>query len=106
MSKVLEKSLKDARKEDKLILGAKQVHNSIKDSKLIVMSRSTHNNKVSDQIKFTANENNVPLVHFEGTSVTLGKICGLQFRVSTVSFSSLEDTSINAIVNDAKQQGE
>ena len=106
MSKILEKSLKDARKEKRLILGVKQVQSSVKDSKLIVMSRSAYNNETTDQIKATAKENNVPLVNFEGTSVTLGKICGLQFRASTVSFTSIEDTSINAIVNETKPQGE
>ena len=40
MSKILEKSLRDARKEDKLTMGAKQVLNSIKNSKLIVLSQS------------------------------------------------------------------
>ena len=40
MSKILEKSLRDARKEDKLTFGAKQVLSSIKNSKLIVLSQS------------------------------------------------------------------
>lgn len=100
MDKTLEKSLKDARKENRLILGAKQVRNALKDSKLIVLSRSNDGTMLSEQIKSGAKENNVPLVHFDGTSVALGKICGLQFRTSTVSFSSLAETSINAITRD------
>ena len=40
MSKILEKSLKDALKEDKLTMGTKQVLNSVKNSKLIVLSQS------------------------------------------------------------------
>ena len=40
MSKILEKSLKDARKEDRLTMGSKQVLNSMKNSKLIVLSQS------------------------------------------------------------------
>ncbi len=40
MSKILEKSLKDALKEDKLTMGTKQVLNSIKNSKLLVLSQS------------------------------------------------------------------
>ena len=40
MSKILEKSLKDALKEDKLTMGAKQVLNSVKNSKLVVLSQS------------------------------------------------------------------
>ena len=40
MSKILEKSLKDARKENKLTMGSKQVLNSINNSKLMVLSQS------------------------------------------------------------------
>jgi LSU ribosomal protein L30E len=40
MSKILEKSLKDARKENKLTMGSKQVLNSVNNSKLIVLSQS------------------------------------------------------------------
>jgi len=34
MSKILEKSLKDARKENKLTMGSKQVLNSVNNSKV------------------------------------------------------------------------
>jgi large subunit ribosomal protein L30e len=47
MSKILEKSLRDARKEDKLTMGAKQVLNSIKNSKLIVLSQSIRISTIS-----------------------------------------------------------
>ena len=40
MSKILEKQLKDAGKEDKLTFGTRQVLNSVKNSKLIVLSQS------------------------------------------------------------------
>ena len=40
MSKILEKALKDALKEDKITMGTKQVLNSVKNSKLIVLSQS------------------------------------------------------------------
>lgn len=40
MSKILEKILKDALKEDKIMMGSKQVLNSMKNSKLIVLSQS------------------------------------------------------------------
>ena len=40
MSKILEKSLKDARKENRLTMGSKEVLNSVNNSKLIVLSQS------------------------------------------------------------------
>ena len=40
MQKLLEKTLKDAVKENQCILGTKQVLNSISNSKLVVLSNS------------------------------------------------------------------
>jgi len=99
MSKILEKSLRDARKEDKLTMGTKQVLNSIKNSKLIVLSQSLKK-EVLEQIESDAKKEKIPLVNFQGTSVALGRLCGLQFRISTISFTSLDDASIKSILKD------
>ncbi|MCY4491989.1 MAG: ribosomal L7Ae/L30e/S12e/Gadd45 family protein [Thaumarchaeota archaeon] len=99
MSKILEKLLKDALKEDSLTMGTKQVLNSVKDSKLVVLSQSVEK-ELSKRIESEANKDQVPLVNFHGTSVTLGKLCGLQFRISTLSFTSLSDASIKSILKD------
>jgi len=103
MSKILEKSLRDARKEDKLTMGTKQVLNSIKNSKLIVLSQSIKKEMV-EQIESDAKKEKIPLVNFQGTSVALGRLCGLQFRISTISFTSIDDASIKSILKDT--QGE
>ncbi|NQV40638.1 MAG: ribosomal L7Ae/L30e/S12e/Gadd45 family protein [Nitrosopumilus sp.] len=99
MSKILEKSLRDARKEDKLTMGTKQVLNSMKNSKLIVLSQSLKK-EVLEQIESDAKKEKIPLVNFQGTSVALGRLCGLQFRISTISFTSLDDASIKSILKD------
>ncbi|MEX0862188.1 ribosomal L7Ae/L30e/S12e/Gadd45 family protein [Nitrosopumilus sp.] len=99
MSKILEKSLRDARKEDKLTMGTKQVLNSVKNSKLIVLSQSIKK-KTFEQIESDAKKEKIPLVNFQGTSVALGRLCGLQFRISTISFTSLDDASIKSILKD------
>jgi len=99
MSKILEKSLRDARKEDKLTMGTKQVLNSVKNSKLIVLSQSIKK-KTFEQIESDAKKEKIPLVNFQGTSVALGRLCGLQFRISPISFSSLDDASIKSILKD------
>jgi len=103
MSKILEKSLRDARKEDKLTMGTKQVLSSIKNSKLIVLSQSIKKEMV-EQIESDAKKEKIPLVNFQGTSVALGRLCGLQFRISTISFTSIDDASIKSILKDT--QGE
>jgi len=101
MSKILEKSLRDARKEDKLTMGTKQVLSSIKNSKLIVLSQSIKKEMV-EQIELDAKKEKIPLVNFQGTSVALGRLCGLQFRISTISFTSIDDASIKSILKDTE----
>ena len=103
MSKILEKSLRDARKEDKLTMGTKQVLNSMKNSKLIVLSQSLKK-EVLEQIESDAKKEKIPLVNFQGTSVALGRLCGLQFRISTISFTSLDDASIKSILKDTEAE--
>ncbi len=103
MSKILEKSLKDARKEDHLTMGAKQVLNSVKSSKLIILSQSVKKD-MFEKIESDAKKEKIPLVNFQGTSVALGRLCGLQFRISTISFTSIDDASIKSILKDTEAE--
>lgn len=96
---MLEKLLKDARKEDSLTLGAKQVLSSVKNSKLVILSQSVEK-EISGKIKLQAKNEQIPLVDFDGTSVALGKLCGLQFRISTLSFASLTDANVKSILKE------
>ena len=101
MSKILEKSLKDARKENKLTMGSKEVLNSVNNSKLIVLSQSI-DKEMLEKIESDAKKQKVPLVNFQGTSVALGRLCGLQFRISTISFTSIDDANIKSILKDTE----
>ena len=103
MSKILEKSLKDARKEDRLTMGSKQVLNSMKNSKLIVLSQSVKK-EMFEKIESDAKKEKIPLVNFQGTSVALGRLCGLQFRISTISFTSIDDGNIKSILKDTEAE--
>jgi len=99
MAKQLEKALTDAIKARKRILGTKQIVSNIKDSKLIVISKSIPTMS-AEKIEKTAQENNVPLVHFNDTSIILGKLCGLPFRVSAISLSTVSNTNVQAILKE------
>ncbi len=103
MSKMLEKILKDALKEDKITMGTKQVLNSMKNSKLIVLSQSVQKEMFA-KIELDAKKEKIPLVNFQGTSVALGRLCGLQFRISTISFTSLSDANIKSILKDTETE--
>ena len=101
MTKLLEKALADAIKEKKRIIGVKQIIASIKNCKLIVISQSVPTNKAKE-VEENAQNENIPIIHFEGSSVSLGKLCGLQFRVSAISFNSLTNTNAQAILNECE----
>ena len=103
MSKILEKSLKDALKEEKLTLGTKQVLNSIKNSKLLVLSQSVKK-EMFEKIESDAKKEKIPLVNFQGTSVALGRLWGLRFRISTISFTSITDANIKTILKDTEAE--
>jgi len=99
MAKLLEKALTDAIKARKRVLGTKQILSSMNGSKLVVISQSVPT-MVAKKIEESAQNNDVPFVHFNDTSVMLGKLCGLQFRVSAISVSSLSNTNIQAILKE------
>ena len=81
--KLLEKTLKDAIKENQCILGTKPVLNSISNSKLVVLSNSMQT-EIREIIESSAKKYKIPTLTYDGTSVNLGKLCGLQFRVSSI----------------------
>ena len=103
MQKILEKTLKDAVKENQCILGTKQVLNSISKSKLIVLSRSVQT-EIRDKIESDAKKSKIPTLTFNDTSVNLGKLCGLQFRVSTLSLPQISDSEITSLKNESESQ--
>ena len=100
MRKVLEKALKDSQKENKSILGSKQVLASLKNSKLIVVSQSAPK-IMAEKIIEGAKKEKISTLQFEGSSVALGRLCGLQFRVSTVSLTSASDATIKSIMKES-----
>ena len=103
MRKILEKALKDSMKEKKSILGSKQVLGSLKNSKLVILSQSAPK-KFADKIIEGAKKEKVSTLQFEGSSVALGRLCGLQFRVSTISLTSLSDANIKSIMKESETE--
>jgi large subunit ribosomal protein L30e len=102
MGKLLEKALKDALQESKCVLGVKQVLQSIKNAKLVVVSKSISKESI-DKIE-SSKDQKVTTLRFDGSSVALGKVCGLQFRVSAASLTSIPDSNIKAILKESEVQ--
>ena len=90
-------------KDKKRTLGAKQVLNTMKNSKLVVLSQSIPKDMEKKIHEHTKKEK-VSTLDFEGSSVALGRLCGLQFRVSTISLTSLSDANIKSILKESENQ--
>jgi len=103
MQKVLEKTLKDAIKENQCILGTKQVLNSISKSKLVVLSKSIQT-ETREKIETDAKKSKISTLTFNDTSVNLGKLCGLQFRVSTLSLPHISESDITSLKKEYESQ--
>ncbi|HET8719622.1 MAG TPA: ribosomal L7Ae/L30e/S12e/Gadd45 family protein [Candidatus Nitrosotenuis sp.] len=99
MGKLLEKALKNALEESKCILGVKQVMQTMKEAKLVVVSKSLEKESL-DKIENSAKDNKITTLQFDGSSVALGKLCGLQFRISAASLTSIPDSNIKAIIKE------
>jgi len=103
MQKLLEKTLKDAIKEDKCILGAKEVLSTISKSKLVVLSKSIQG-ETREKIESDAKKSKIATLTFNDTSVNLGKLCGLQFRVSTLSLPQISDSDITSLKRESESK--
>jgi large subunit ribosomal protein L30e len=103
MAKLLEKVIKDAMEDKKCSLGAKEVISSMKNSKLIILSQSIPKN-IHQKIQETALSSKVPTLNFKGSSVELGRLCGTQFRISTLSLKTLSETNLQTLLKEAKEE--
>ena len=100
MQKLLAKTLKDAAREQRLVLGARQVAASAGDSNLVVLSSSGGPDLAV--ARKSAEEAKVPILRLNGTSVALGKMCGLQFRVSALSLTGVTNSLVQSIMKETE----
>ena len=103
MQKILEKTLKDALKAEECTLCTKQLLNSISKSKLIVLSKSVPE-KTYKKIEEDAKKSKITTLKFDDTSVNLGKLCGLQFRISAVSLPKISESDIKSLLKESETQ--
>ena len=98
MKKILEKTLKDAIKEKSVIIGSKRVLGSLDKVKLIISSNTS--NDVTEKISSEAEKLNVPIINYDGNSVALGRLSGFDYRISTISFTKINDSDIKSLMAD------
>lgn len=95
MGKMLAKTLKELAKEKRMVKGARHVLSSLADSKLVILS-----DYGSPEIVKASQEAGTPVLRFDGTSVALGKMCGLQFRVSALALTEVDDSVVQSIIKE------
>lgn len=98
MNKLLAKALKDAVHENRLIKGARQVMNA-EGRSLVVLSNSDGSALLHDAAESAENAG-VPTLRYDGTSVALGKLCGLQFRVSALAVTGVNESTVQSIIKE------
>ena len=96
MKKILEKTLKDAIKEKSVIIGSKQVLGSLDKVKLVISSNTR--NGITEKISSEAEKLNVPIINYDGNSVALGRLSGFEYRISTISFTKINDSDIKSLI--------
>ena len=77
----------------------------MKNSKLVVLSHSVPE-KMLQKIQEAAKNSKVPILNYNGSSVELGRLCGTQFRISTLSLETLSDTNLKAIIKELETEKE
>ncbi len=99
ITKLLEKVIKDAVEDGKCSFGTRQAINTIKNSKLIVISHSVKG-RMLEMIQEVSKTSKVPTLNYYGSSVDLGRLCGVQFRISALSLRTLSDTNLKSIIKE------
>ena len=59
---------------------------------------------MSEKIIEGAKKEKISTLQFEGSSVALGRLCGLQFRVSTISLTAVSDANIKSIMKESETE--
>lgn len=96
--KSLEKIIKEALDANKCKIGTRGVLKSLKGSKLIVLSRSVPST-IKSKIVSDASAASIPYIIYEGSSVSLGRLCNKPFRVSAISLKIGDANDIQTILN-------
>jgi len=96
MKKILEKKLKDAVKEKTAIIGSKQVLGSLDKVKLVISSNTKSN--ITEKISSEAKKLSVPIIDYNGNSMELGRLSGFEYRVSTISFTKINESDIKSLM--------
>lgn len=103
MAKLLEKIIKDAIEDGKYSFGTKETIGTIKNSKVVVLSNSIQE-KTLEKIQEVSKNSKVPTLHYNGSSVELGRLCGTQFRISALSLKALSDTNLKALTKELETE--
>jgi large subunit ribosomal protein L30e len=99
MVKRIEKITREAISSKKYKAGTREVMKSIKGSKLIIISESMKQ-KPKEKLENQAASSNIPLYHFNGSSLQLARLCGVPYKISAISLKAGNIEDINNVLQD------
>ena len=74
---------------------------SISESKFVILSKSIPE-EMYKKIETDAKKSKISTLKFDGTSVSLGKLCGLQFRISAISLPKISESDIKSLIQESE----
>ncbi len=101
MTQLLEKIVRNAIAENKYIFGSKQILSSIQNSKLIIISKLI-DNPILVKVIHEAKKENIPIIIIQNPNYKIEKICGIQFRASVMSITSINDQNIKLLLQESQ----
>jgi large subunit ribosomal protein L30e len=102
--KSLDKIIKEALSAKKCKIGTKDVLKSLKGSKLIILSLSVPST-IRSRIMNEASATSTPYIIYNGSSLSLGRICNKPFRISAISLKTGDVNEIKEILNAYQSNG-
>ncbi len=79
-----------------VIIGSKQVLGSLDKVKLVISSNTKSN--ITEKISSEAKKLSVPILDYNGNSMELGRLSGFEYRVSTISFTKINESDIKSLM--------
>jgi len=100
--KLLERFLKTVIKTGKYTLGLKETLKSLKGAKVVVYSSSV--GEAASRFQRLRKSSSTTILPYPGSSVRLGRLCGLPFKVSAISIKSLGDADPTPLTKDVREE--
>jgi len=103
-TRVLEPFLKSVAKTGRVSYGLRESIKSLRGAKLLVVSSSLAEEE-RKRIEALCSSSKVPIINFDGPSLSLGKISGVYYPVKVLAVKSAGEADLEKLLSLAEQKG-